>query len=68
MLVAAGNKKGNRLRGVYTWSYLIASVKSRAARYLVSSIARCNKFGTINPDALLAKTTNPPSAPPSYDI
>ena len=68
MLVAAGNTTSNRLRGVYTWSYLIASVRSRAARYLVSSVARCDKFGIINPDALKAKTTNPPSAPPSYDI
>ena len=68
MLVAAGNKKGNRLRGVYTWSYLIASVKSRAARHLVSSNALCDKFGVPNGYSLLAKTTNPPSAPPSYDI
>ena len=68
MLVAAGNTKGNRLRGIYTWSYLIASVKSRAARYLVSSNALCDKFGVPNGDALLAKTTNPPSAPPYYDI
>ena len=56
------------LRGQYTWSYLIASVKSRAARYLVSSNALCDKFGVPNGEALSAKTTNPPSAPPYYDI
>jgi hypothetical protein len=68
MLVAAGNKKGNRLRGVYTWSYLIASVKSRAARHLVSSNALCDKFGVPNAFALSTKAAHPPSAPPSYDI
>jgi hypothetical protein len=58
----------NRLRGVYTWSYLIASVKSRAARHLVSSNALCDKFGVPNGEALSAKAAHPPSAPPSYDI
>ena len=68
MFVAAGNTTSNRMRSVYTWSYLIASVKSRAARHLVSSNALCDKFGVPNGYALLAKTTNPPSAPPYYDI
>ena len=68
MLVAAGNTKSNRLRGIYTWSYLIASVKSRAARYLVSSIALCDDFGVPNALALSTKGVHPPSAPPSYDI
>jgi len=68
MLFAAGNTTSNRLRGVYTWSYLIASVKSRAARSLVSSNALCDRFGVPNGEALSAKTTNPPSAPPYYDI
>jgi len=64
MLVAAGNPTGNRLRGLYTWSYLIGSVKSRAARYLVSCNALCDKFGVPNAVALSTKAVHPPSAPP----
>lgn len=64
MLVAAGNTTGNRLRGVYTWSYLIAGVKSRAVRYLVSSNALCDKFGVPNEIALCAKQVHRSFAPP----
>ena len=68
MLVAAGNPKGNRLRGVYTWAYLATCVKSRAVRHLVSCNALCDKFGVPNALALSTKGVHPPSAPPSYDI
>lgn len=68
MLVAAGNPTGNRLRGVYTWSYLCSCVKSRAVRVFVSDNALCDKFGVPNAFALSTKAVHPPSAPPFYDI
>ena len=58
----------NTLRSQYTWPYVISSVKSRAARLYVSGNALCDIHGTPNEIALCAKHTNPPSAPPFYDI
>jgi len=68
MLVAAGNPKGNRLRGIYTWSYLYSSVKSRAVREHNSSMDSCDKYGTPNLTALKAKHDNPSIAPPFSEM
>ena len=60
--------RSNRLKGQYTWSYVISSVKSRAVRLYVSGTALCDIHGIPNAMALYAKHTNPPSAPPFYDV